>query len=126
MVSHVERHDFAVPPPSLDEGYWSSLLNDGEYSPSTHGVETAQDDEHLFEHDDVGKHYLSDFYTPDNGDWDEIQRIVAHDEAVVLQVIGYNRGGLWLSGAHCAALYRQANCYTFPLALTRPCGGARL
>jgi len=94
MVSHVERHDFAVPPPSLDEGYWSSLLNDGEYSPSANGADAAHDEQHLFEHDDADKHYLSEFYTPDNGDWDEIQRIVARDEAVVLQVIGYNRGGL--------------------------------
>lgn len=93
MASNIERHDFAVPPPSLDEGYWSSLLSDGEYAASVHEPDILND-EHLFEHDTSDKHYFSDYYSPDNCDWEEIQRIVDRDEVVDLHVIGYNRGGL--------------------------------
>ncbi|MBC8098433.1 MAG: S1 RNA-binding domain-containing protein [Armatimonadetes bacterium] len=92
MSSEHQRHDFAVPPPMLDEGYWSALLNDGEY------VRTAQVDDQR--HSEPG-HYPS--HEPQrmaeanhiiSSDWVEIQQISDNDQSLELPVIGYNRGGL--------------------------------
>jgi small subunit ribosomal protein S1 len=90
MSSDHQRHDFAMPPPALDEGYWSSLLNDGEFSkPVKHPEHRRFEEMHLHERDlnHAGSGY-------DGSDWDEIQHITDNDEVLELPVIGYNRGGL--------------------------------
>jgi hypothetical protein len=34
MTTDIQRQEFTLPSPSLDEGYWSSLLSDDEYGGS--------------------------------------------------------------------------------------------
>lgn len=87
MASDLQRHEPATPPPTLDEGYWSALLNDDEYAKPDRDFdyhkrpeETPLPDRHYFEDAD--------------SDWQEIQRLSEHDEVLELPVIGYNRGGL--------------------------------
>jgi small subunit ribosomal protein S1 len=93
MSSNHERHDYTVPPPSLDEGYWSSLLADGEYAAPQHEEDIEAEDGGSA-HSDSTDPYYPELYTPDEADWVEIQRILDNDMVIDLPVIGYNRGGL--------------------------------
>jgi small subunit ribosomal protein S1 len=90
MSSDFQRHDFAMPQPTLDEGYWSSLLNDGELARNVRESDSRRYHEDDFQGKPFNHH--TDHY--DGGDWEEIQRINDHDEVIELPVIGYNRGGL--------------------------------
>ncbi len=93
-MTNQDRHDLAVPPPSIDEGYWAALLNEGEHNDISHDSRTYGDVDAIPPHDD---HYEPAYeaLTPANeDDWDEIWRINAMDETLELTVISYNRGGL--------------------------------
>jgi small subunit ribosomal protein S1 len=90
MSSDVQRHDFAMPQPALDEGYWSSLLNDGEFAKPGRENDHRRYTEDGYHDRDLHRHGE----THDGGDWHEIQRITDNDEVIELPVIGYNRGGL--------------------------------
>jgi small subunit ribosomal protein S1 len=97
MSINTQRQDSSSPPP-LDEGYWSSLLQEGEYTEPvpTDGPNTDQEFT-SFINPDVGNEDGDNFNTqhdPMESDWVEIQRIMESDEVVELSVIGYNRGGL--------------------------------
>jgi len=95
MSTNLQRHDVTPPPPPLDEGYWSALLNEGEFaepgrvqpqSPNGHasGYTLPRDQGVLpNEHLDATRQ-----------DWEEMRRIMDNDAVVTLPVIGYNRGGL--------------------------------
>ncbi|MEP7290315.1 MAG: S1 RNA-binding domain-containing protein [Chloroflexota bacterium] len=92
MTTNVQRRDFAPPPP-LDEGYWSALLNEGEYAEpvpleTTHREETPSSGERP---DELYPKQTEPSLQPD---WAEIRRIMDNDEVVELNTIGYNRGGL--------------------------------
>lgn len=94
MSSEYQRHDHTVPPPSLDEGYWSSLLSDGEHGHVTNGNGYYYDGEErdfVYHENENGGALNASTITRD---WAEIQRISDHDEIVELPVVGYNRGGL--------------------------------
>ncbi len=92
MTTNVQRRDLAPPPP-LDEGYWSALLNEGEYAepvPLGNG-----------EREDAAPVAVTpeELYQPQNepteqGDWIDIRLIMENDQVVELNAIGYNRGGL--------------------------------
>jgi ribosomal protein S1 len=82
-------------PPPPDEGYWSALLHEGEFSEA--GSSSNEVDV------DLAANYASDLQydslaTHDNSgiesDWAEIQRLMENDEVIELSVISYNRGGL--------------------------------
>jgi small subunit ribosomal protein S1 len=94
MSINVQRQDSALPPPP-DEGYWSALLHEGEFSEA--GSSSNEVDV------DLAANYASDLQydslaTHDNSgiesDWAEIQRLMENDEVIELSVISYNRGGL--------------------------------
>lgn len=89
MPSEHQRYDFAMSPPTLDEGYWSSLLNDSEFAKPGRESEPKRDQDY-----DHGKDFTRFADTHHASDWDEIQRITDNDEALELPVIGCNRGGL--------------------------------
>ncbi|QPC80696.1 S1 RNA-binding domain-containing protein [Phototrophicus methaneseepsis] len=85
----------------IEEGYWASLLNEGEYTESvsdhfdekdyTHQQDLfydTGDDDHLADPDDT---YLPE---PTEDDWASIDLIMQADEVLNLKVVGYNRGGL--------------------------------
>jgi small subunit ribosomal protein S1 len=90
MASEYGRHDpTTMPPPALDEGYWSSLLSEGDSIGSGHkngegphpGGGAGEDSGGL----DAG----------DNArDWAEMGRIAGEDGILEMPVVGYNRGGL--------------------------------
>ncbi len=69
--------------PELDEGWWSSILNDeSSYTEDSSVVETKTNP------------------VPQVGalDWDCVRELYEHDEVVLLTVHGFNRGGLLVQG----------------------------
>jgi small subunit ribosomal protein S1 len=91
MSTELQRHDIASPPPTLDEGYWESLLSEGEHPSAV--LLDSHDEYHdeSYQHDD---HYTGSDHTTADCDWEEMERITQRDEAIDLKVVGYNRGGL--------------------------------
>lgn len=97
MSTNVQRQDITPPPPPLEEGYWSALLQEGEFA------EVAANG-HESDHGKVSIPFISmgmDATTHLNGqpasaehDWQDISLIMHDDDVVELPVIGYNRGGL--------------------------------
>ena len=91
MSSNIQRQDQSPPP--MDEGYWSALLQEGEYAASV----TEQE---AFEEQEADDTLLTPSPIPENRtaaadvDWQQIEQIMRFDEVVELNVIGYNRGGL--------------------------------
>jgi len=111
MSTNVQRHVHEPSPPSLDEGYWSSLLNEGE------NVRTDSNG--------TGKFPTTDFIqeemniSPDGSatvqsDWIEIQRITDHDEVIELNVVGYNRGGLLVEWRSLRGFVPASQLVNFP------------
>lgn len=92
MSSDFERHESLVPPPTLDEGYWSSLLNEGEHA-TDDSIELDFDTTVLPDNlPDV--HFNDASSDGDLNDWLLIQEIADNDQVIELLVVGYNRGGL--------------------------------
>lgn len=95
MSTNVQRHDVEPSPPALDEGYWASLLNEGEFSkaaPPSQGPEERVYTEAVGEQGGVPP--PDDHQIQFQNDWAEIAQIAANDQTIELKVIGYNRGGL--------------------------------
>jgi small subunit ribosomal protein S1 len=98
MTTDMRRTDeqgFTPQEPPADEGYWDSLLNEGEFARSIDPLEVLANDappESYLRNDlptDV-IHQTAEQYA----DWDEVARIMEADEVLDLKVVGYNRGGL--------------------------------
>lgn len=93
MSTEIEHHDYNQSPSTLDEGYWDSLLSEGEYAQPTHHENTDQPavdiDAHISPEQDT-----SDMWGLEQADWVEIQQITDNDEIIILSVLGHNRGGL--------------------------------
>lgn len=94
MSSDMNREDL-IPPPStsLDEGYWSALLNEGEYSGSAgepSEIDNSEDDSRDYRTSLAYERPLSN----PTDDWDEIEDIMRQDQTLELHVVGHNRGGL--------------------------------
>ena len=88
------RHDVKPSPPSLDEGYWAAVLEEGEHSKPVLDEQTTDP---YGENDIDGSKQGYPPVIQDEAivaDWDEITRITEEDEVVELNVVGYNRGGL--------------------------------
>ncbi len=69
--------------PELDEGWWSSVLADEEAHAAPHKESAARTSTQAVLH---------------LVDWDYVQTLYEQDEITVLQVHGYNRGGLLVQG----------------------------
>ena len=112
MSTEVEHHDFTPPAPQIDEGYWSALLNEGEYSSCSGEQEEGA-------HDETASSYPEQYYdtihhdTSDQ-DWAEIARISDHDEIVTLNVVGYNRGGLLVEWRSLRGFVPASQLVNFP------------
>lgn len=72
-------------PPVLDEGWWAAVLADEEI----HSLEFRDD---IQSHRSYGPPSLIQV------DWKRIQELHDNDEIVVMEVYGYNRGGLLVQG----------------------------
>jgi small subunit ribosomal protein S1 len=83
MVEKKEIEDFECDLPELDEGWWNSVLSDESAvtsEPKQVNCKPCQQS------------------APAVVDWNCIQNIFARDEVVLLQVQGFNRGGLLVQG----------------------------
>ncbi|MCA0452619.1 MAG: S1 RNA-binding domain-containing protein [Chloroflexi bacterium] len=91
MSSNIQRQDQSPPP--MDEGYWSALLQEGEFSASVTEQEVLE--EQVSDQAIPNPAIISENRTATtDADWKEIEQIMQYDEVVELHVIGYNRGGL--------------------------------
>jgi small subunit ribosomal protein S1 len=95
MATEIHRHDFKPPPPTVDEGYWSAVLEEGEHAQPVcgrpepdHPDAGGEPEGHVEDHPPVVHRNTAE------ADWAEISRITENDEVIELNVVGYNRGGL--------------------------------
>jgi small subunit ribosomal protein S1 len=97
MLNRSRRGERAMSlPPSVDESYWASLLQEGEM---VSAEEMVQPSEHWYEMDflasgDEALTRLGERSLPRPLDWEEMRRIMESDASLELPVIGSNRGGL--------------------------------
>ncbi len=92
MSTNMQRWDQTPPP--LDEGYWSALLHEGEFS------ESSPEEPEFVE--EVEPQNIIEEMQPQSTaqsnmvieDWQDIEKTMLNDEVIELQVIGYNRGGI--------------------------------
>lgn len=119
MVNNRHHHvveGTAAVQPTVDEGWWASLLSDEERSPVSastgresnanskrgggNGSHYAQVAEKQDGESVSTASHLSDAarQVVDKTDWKYIQDIFANDETLALSVSGYNRGGLLMDG----------------------------
>lgn len=92
MSTEIQKHDVKPPPPTVDEGYWSALLDEGEFARSVHP-------DHCNESADEANCEDEAYYQVTNRetsleDWQVILQAAENDDVVELRVVGYNRGGL--------------------------------
>ena len=116
MSTDTHRQDYKPPPPTLEEGYWESLLSEGEFtdtkqpeidyitSPTDHQQQTSepeayQDIENWQEFEE---------------DWLEIQEIANQDNVIELNVTGYNRGGLLVEWRSLRGFVPASQLINFP------------
>jgi len=98
MSIEAHRYDYVLPPLTLDEGYWSALLDEGENTTTVPHQEVFQvtfpkyDDE-MADSIDAGHHYTM-YHGESEEDWQAIRDIFESDDVVEVKVVGYNRGGL--------------------------------
>ncbi|MFW5749110.1 MAG: 30S ribosomal protein S1 [Chloroflexota bacterium] len=92
----LQRHDLKPPPPSVDEGYWSSLLKEDDAPEPPVDEEFHDLDTHEEDFEDLDGPYgtQGSQRTTSDADWELIGRINDDDEVIELAVVGYNRGGL--------------------------------
>lgn len=98
MSHKPSRHDGAPP---VDEGYWSSLLNDEE--PKARTVSPPHEPSHI-----ANLH-------GDPADWQELARVQHADETLELLVIGYNRGGLLVEWRSLRGFVPASQLVEFPV-----------
>lgn len=94
MSGNAQRSETVAPSP-LEEGYWSALLQEGEFAPTAVTGHDYEDKvmpvtENTPKHNSVqGNHtWLIE------SDWHEVQNLMEDDAIVELKITGYNRGGL--------------------------------
>lgn len=95
MTTNVQRRDHTPAPPTLDEGYWASLLQEGEFSEiSAENTDDGSHEPHFI--DDVQSQLPVSDATEEmkQSDWESMRQIMNEDQSVELQVVGFNRGGL--------------------------------
>ncbi len=87
---------FASAPPTVDESYWSALLQEGECAPAEDDMQSTAG----WYDDDDGTGYGQSAQGPngldvaDAGDWAALNQAMAQDQTLEMPVAGCNRGGL--------------------------------
>jgi small subunit ribosomal protein S1 len=114
MSTDLQRHDLKPAPPTVDEGYWAALLNEGEYAKSA----PAEPDMSHFRPDEDGLNRDLELNVVDSyateADWQEIARVNENDEVIELKVIGYNRGGLLVEWRSLRGFVPASQLINFP------------
>lgn len=111
MSMDVEDHDYNDSPPTLDEGYWESLLSEGEYAQSDHYDDMTNNNSEAYT---LSKQDTSDIWGMEQADWAEIQQITENDEIITLNVLGYNRGGLLVEWKSLRGFVPASQLLNFP------------
>jgi len=78
----------------IEESYWEALLSEGEYARSTYVAPepiASTDSSTSTVEFSTTPHNETDI---DENDWEKIEKIYDNDEAVTLEIVGFNRGGL--------------------------------
>ncbi|MCC6612096.1 MAG: S1 RNA-binding domain-containing protein [Anaerolineae bacterium] len=94
MSASIQRREHPSQPEPLEEGYWASLLEEGEFAEDGdvfHEEDWVSQDDQPAEVDSKPQTTIP---TASQDDWEAMQRIMDADEVIELPVIGYNRGGL--------------------------------
>jgi len=115
MSTDLQRHDYKPPSPTLDEGYWSSLLSEGEFARSAPLEYTGGNPR--TESSYGGEENYLDHHDSSDTDWEEITRITENDEVIELKVIGYNRGGLLVEWRSLRGFVPASQLINFPSTL---------
>lgn len=113
MSTDYQRHDIQPPQPGLDEGYWESLLQEGEHaepiaSETPEEIETDYDD---------GASYNENSHpvASSREDWREIELLAQADRLIELQVTGFNRGGLLVEWRTLRGFVPASQLLNFPV-----------
>lgn len=110
MSTERHREDHNPTQYQLDEGYWESLLSEGEYTKSISPEEhSSTSDETLNHHETTSTHHESN-----QADWDEIQQVMDQDGILNLKVVGYNRGGLLVEWHSLRGFVPASQLISFP------------
>ncbi|MBC7871428.1 MAG: S1 RNA-binding domain-containing protein [Chitinophagaceae bacterium] len=115
MSTDLQRHDYKPSSPTLDEGYWSSLLSEGEFARST-PLEYSGEHSRT-ESSYEGEENYSEPHNSADSDWIEINLITENDEVIELKVIGYNRGGLLVEWRTLRGFVPASQLINFPSTL---------
>jgi small subunit ribosomal protein S1 len=110
MTTDVQRHDLKQPPPALDEGYWSALLNEGEFAKAAPPDYTGA----RLDYEPRGEVFFEDHHASVEADWAEISEITDNDDVIELKVVGYNRGGLLVEWRSLRGFVPASQLINFP------------
>ncbi len=116
-MSESQFHDdSSSSPPPLDEGYWASLLRDGEFAKGGHGREGEPRPWDGFGRpSDAGMFADGSHIQPASPDWELAQETYQEDQTVALEAIGYNRGGLLVSWNSLRGFVPASQLVDFPV-----------
>lgn len=108
MSTNVQRQDYTPQPPPLEEGYWSSLLREGETLESF--PESTDNDIGTwpYEQDPTSTQSSTD------GNWDELKQTMDNDEVLELTAVGFNRGGLLVEWRNLRGFVPASQLIDFP------------
>jgi small subunit ribosomal protein S1 len=115
-MSELKSQDSSSSPPPIDEGYWASLLRDGE---TAKGGQAPGSDPGAW--DSIGRALGTDAailgsHSPFlDLDWELAQETYASDQTIALEAVGYNRGGLLVSWNSLRGFVPASQLVDFPI-----------
>ncbi len=117
MTTNVQRRDHTPAPPTLDEGYWSALLQEGEFSEAIPENNDEAVQEARYIPDAPAQLPVSDATDEmKQSDWEAMRTIQNEDQAVELHVVGFNRGGLLVEWKSLRGFVPASQLVDFPAA----------
>ena len=116
MSTDTHRQDYKPPPPNLEEGYWESLLSEGEFTDTTQPeidyITPQATHQHHTTESETYQEY--DNWEEIEEDWLKIQEIADQDNVIELSVTGYNRGGLLVEWRSLRGFVPASQLINFP------------
>ncbi|MCA9910605.1 MAG: S1 RNA-binding domain-containing protein, partial [Anaerolineae bacterium] len=94
MSASIQRREHLAQPEPLEEGYWASLLEEGEFSEDEDAHHSEDWNRQIESTSEITDHHHNPMQPAMQDDWEAMQRMMDADEVIELPVIGYNRGGL--------------------------------
>jgi len=117
MSTEAHREDSRPPQPKLDEGYWESLLTEGEFAKTVDiqpmQQSTSSDEVMTETHHPTSQN--NSIHHEQAADWDDAEQIMESDQILKLKVLGYNRGGLLVEWQSLRGFVPASQLMNFPL-----------